>query len=451
MNGFRGILLQAAALIASTGIVVGAAQAIDLPEPMTNDGFHDEGQPNEAKVALGRDLFFDKVLSGNKNIACATCHHPLLATGDGLSLSTGEGGSGLGPAREAGTIVERVPRNAPPLFGLGAKEFKFVFHDRRIQVTEDRFVTPAGDLLPEGLENALAAQAMFPVTSATEMAGLPDQLENEIAPHAEIEDFPSIWNALAQRLRNIDDYVAQFVDVFDDVNSAEDITYVHAANAIAAFEMATWRGDDTPFNSYLKGDKSALTLVQKQGMQLFYGRANCASCHTGVLGSDQQCHSIAMPQVGPGKGQGVDGIEDLGCGAIEANQNGKDYTFRTPPLLHVFETGPYGHDGAYATLSSVIQQHVLPKRSIVSYYCGDQLVLSSSQELNHIDCLAHNNQTLRDRVARSRDVNVPWLTGGELVALLAFLKAWTSESGADPLDQAAIVPATVPSGLPVDD
>lgn len=74
-----------------------------------------------AKVALGEALMFDKVLSGDKNIACATCHHPQLASADGLSTSIGTGGLGLGPARTGPLIA----RNAPPLWNRSSMETFF--------------------------------------------------------------------------------------------------------------------------------------------------------------------------------------------------------------------------------------------------------------------------------------------------------------------------------------
>ena len=70
-----------------------------------------------AKEALGKLLMFDKILSGNRNISCGTCHHHDHGGSDGLSLGIGEGGTGVGPERTAGTgadrIKKRIPRNAP--------------------------------------------------------------------------------------------------------------------------------------------------------------------------------------------------------------------------------------------------------------------------------------------------------------------------------------------------
>jgi len=198
---------------------------IHFLSPVEDADFHDNGEPDHLKVELGRNLFFDKILSGNKNISCATCHHSLTDTGDGLSLSVGEGGRGLGITRDTGSgtdeIVERVPRNAPPIFNLGAMEFTKMFHDGRVQIDQTKpsgFASPAGDNLPVNLVNVLAAQAMFPVTSLTEMAGQAG--ENSIADEAGVGNLAGadgVWAQLADRLKGIPEYVDMFISAFDDI------------------------------------------------------------------------------------------------------------------------------------------------------------------------------------------------------------------------------------------
>ena len=93
-------------------------------------------QFSDKQVEVGRLLFFDKILSGNRNISCSTCHHPHLGTTDQLSLGVGEGGVGIGPNRTTGSgsnrIKRRVPRNAPALWNLGAREIDTLMHDGRI-------------------------------------------------------------------------------------------------------------------------------------------------------------------------------------------------------------------------------------------------------------------------------------------------------------------------------
>jgi len=235
-----------AAFLAATSLCSVASAGHYLPDPLQDQDF---AAASELKIELGKQLFFDKILSGNLNISCATCHHPFAGTGDGLSLSVGEGARGTGVARDTGTgldaVHERVPRNAPAIFNLGALEFTTLFHDGRIQPDPDSpggIASPAGTQLPFGLDNALAAQAMFPVTSGTEMAGQPG--ENPIADAAAsgmLAGPDGVWEQLAERLRGIDGYVTQFIAAFDDISDAQDIRLVHAANAIAAFEAVAWR------------------------------------------------------------------------------------------------------------------------------------------------------------------------------------------------------------------
>lgn len=127
---------------------------LKLPEPLVVDQF----LPAERKQAeLGRLLFYDKILSGNSNISCATCHHHDLNGTDGLSLGIGEGGEGLGRNRTTGTgsnrIKERIPRNSPALWNLGHQSIETLFHDGRLAISTDGFVSPAGEQLPAGLNH----------------------------------------------------------------------------------------------------------------------------------------------------------------------------------------------------------------------------------------------------------------------------------------------------------
>jgi cytochrome c peroxidase len=407
--------------------------------------------PDPAKVELGKFLFFDKLLSGNKNISCATCHHALTDTGDGLSLSVGEGGTGLGVTRDTGElagtpIVERVPRNAPPVFGLGTAGFERMFHDGRVAVDPSQpsgFISPAGTDLPMDLDNVLAAQAMFPVTSGTEMAGQAG--ENLVANAAAAGDLPLVWDLLAQRLQNpANNYVDLFIAAFADVHSANDITYVHVANAIAAFEDSAWRAANSPFQRFLRGDRRAMTFAAKKGMQLFYGKARCANCHSGLLQTDQEFHAIAMPQIGPGKGDGSDGHEDFGREQVTGNPADR-YKFRTPPLRNVALTGPWGHDGAYNTLRGVVEHHLNAPYSLFSYETS-QAVLPSRPDLDALDFIVQNDPARLLEIAARCELQPIDLTEKEIDRLIEFLHALTDPAS---LDLRSDVPKSVPSGLPL--
>jgi len=425
----------------------------NMPEAVTDQDYYNNGAPNPAKVELGNFLFFEKELSGNRNISCATCHHTLTDTGDGLSLPIGEGARGLGVIRDTGSggdaVHERVPRNAPPVFNLGAREFVTLFHDGRVQVDASQpsgFRSPAGDDLPMNLENVLAAQAMFPVTSATEMAGQAG--ENSVADAAAAGNLAGpggLWGQLADRLRVIPEYVALFIEAFDDINSASDITYAHAANAIAAFEAFAWRADNSPFDRYLRGDKKSMSPAARKGFYLFYGKAGCSQCHSGVFQTDHQFHAIAMPQIGPGKGHGVDGNEDFGREAVSGN--GQDrFRFRTPTLRNVVLTGPWGHSGAFNSLKEMVLHHLNPQASLENYDVS-QVVLPSRADLDVLDFAVHNDSEKRAAIASANELPAnKRLRARDIKYLMAFLQALTDPGSIDLRND---TPKQLHSGLPL--
>ncbi|MEN8176149.1 MAG: cytochrome c peroxidase [Pseudomonadota bacterium] len=431
--------------------------ALALPMTVSAMNFGGGNPIPEEKVALGKQLFHDKELSGNRNISCATCHHPLTDTGDGLSLPIGEGGVGLGVTRDTGSkqdaVHERVPRNAPPVFMLGSKELTHMFHDGRVALQDDfpsGVKTPAGHDLPDTLENIVAAQAMFPVTSPTEMAG--QGSENSIARAAADGNLAGpggVWELLAARLQAIPGYVDMFIEAFDDVKRAKDITYAHAANAIAAFEIEAWRANRSPYDAYLEGDNQALNRHEKDGLSLFFGKAGCAECHSGELFSDMDFHAIAMPQTGPGRGDGPDGHDDFGREQVTRDEEDL-YRFRTPPLRNVALTAPYGHAGAYDTLEDVVLHHLDPEASLWAYhhedYCREKPVLPSREDLDALDCVVMDDEDRVEDIAEANELDPVSLTDAEVDDLIAFLHALTDKST---IDLRRDVPKSLPSDLPL--
>jgi len=401
-------------------------------------------EPAAAKVALGQVLMFDKEISGNRDIDCATCHHPLTHTSDALSVSLGTGGHGLGPARVRGAGRNLIPRNAPDVFNRGVPQWRTMFWDMRASGTvETGFVSPAGAKLPPGLESILAVQAMFPVTSNDEMRGTPGDLDvlgaaNEIAT-IDPTDFPAIWEALTQRLLAIPEYVTLFNAAFPEVPTA-DLGFQHAANAIAAFEIKAWTYLDSPWDRYVAGDDSALPDDAKRGAMLFYGSAGCARCHSGNLLTDQQAHDIGVPQVGPGKGSVAP--QDYGHGLVTGNAADR-YTFRTPPLRNVALTGPWMHDGAFITLRAAVEHVLDPAPSLRNY--------DPTQLAPDMQGTCQNDDATLNAILRNLDPDVATpilLPPQDIDRLVTFLEALTDPQAAD---LSASVPVSVPSGLPVYD
>ncbi len=391
------------------------------------------------KVALGRLLMYDKELSGNRDIACATCHRGTLETTDKLSLSIGTGGKGSGTNRTMGINRNRVPRNAPEVFNRGAPEWHSMFWDSRVSGDPIHgFKTPAGNLLPKGLENVLAAQAMFPVTSDDEMRGRAGDKDvngqvNEIAA-IDGTDLPAIWDAIMKRLLAIKFYERAFAKVYPNVPKSQ-LGFQHAANAIAAFEIDAWTTPNSPFDQYLAGNKDALSDAAKRGGILFYGKANCVACHSGNLLTDQKHHNIAAPQIGPGKGSKAP--LDLGL-FLETKNRADLFAFRTPPLRNVSLTGPYMHNGAYTNLEAAVR-HYNNVADAVKNYDVNQLEPS----LRSTVLKKYPAVFLATLDPQIKTLN---LSDTEINELLAFLEALT-----DPVDLSLNIPKIVPSGLPVAD
>ncbi len=443
-------IVVAAGVVAWLVAAVGApalVAAAELPPPMSDSDFRPF---DERRAALGRLLFYDKILSGNRNISCGTCHHHDLAGSDGLSLGVGEGGVGLGPERVIPTGVDqpnkRVPRNANALFNLGHRDVRVLFHDGRVSdddVYGTGFNTPAEEWLPPGLQSVLAAQALFPVTSPVEMAGTPE--ENDIGA-VRNKRIDRVWPVLVARLTAIPDYVDRFRAAWPDIASAEDISIVHVGNAIDDFINSEWRSFTSPFDAYLAGDATALDPQAEKGLRLFYGKAGCAGCHAGPLLTDQDFHALALPPFGPGRVRAFDPrVRDVGR-MSESDRIEDAYRFRTPSLRNVAETGPWGHNGAYGTLDGMVRHHLDPLAAL-DRWDRRQLVLPRNASFAATDFAVWEDRFEMARFRRAVDITPVELTDAEVDALVAFL---TSLSDDKALAGRLGRPESVPSGLSVD-
>ncbi|WP_335339560.1 cytochrome-c peroxidase [Falsihalocynthiibacter arcticus] len=416
----------------------------ELPAPLTPEDFivFDAKQ-----AAIGQLLFYDKILSGNRNIACSTCHHPKFGTSDGLSLGIGEGGVGLGIDRTAGSgdsaIKKRIPRNAPALWNLGAKSLHTMFHDGRLSIDDkyaNGFDSPAEEWLPQGLETLLAAQAVFPLTAQFEMAGNPSENEVTGAVHDRID---AGWPILAKRVRIIPAYGSAFVDAFDHIDTLEQVTIVEIANALAAFMGLEWQSFDSPYDQYIQGDTAALNATETAGMTLFFGKAQCSSCHAGSLLTDQKFHALALPAFGPGRTRRFDPMpRDVGrMGKSDRQEDA--YRFRTPMLRNIEKTAPYGHNGAYPTLEGIVRHHIEAK----PIWARDLLVLPDAAWISQVDFAIQSDTREMERQRRVRDTVPLALSDSEITEIVAFLEALTGTTLNDPRFG---IPKSVPSGLPLD-
>jgi cytochrome c peroxidase len=398
-----------------------------------------------ARVELGRLLFYDPILSGNQGVACATCHAARFGTADGVSLGIGDGGIGLGPDRRIdpdNPPEQRVPRNSPGLFNLGASEFTVMFHDGRLEADPARpggIRTPLGDNMVEGFASVLAAQAMFPVLSADEMAG--HYSENAIAQAVRMGQLSlpgGAWDRITARVVEIPEYRDRFDTV---LGAGAPVEFTDIANAIAEFVAFEWRADDSPFDRYLAG--GALAPAAERGRALFYGTAGCSACHAGRFQTDFQFYAIAMPQIGPGKAARFeDNARDEGRMRVTGDP-ADAYAFRTPSLRNVTLTAPYGHSGAYATLEGVIRHHLDPVTALMAYD-RSQAILPDLAGVSDWRILEDSAEM---RAIADANMLVPMvLEDPQIADLIAFLEALT-EPGSQ--DGRLGVPDIVPSGLPV--
>lgn len=393
----------------------------------------------DAMWTLGQALAFDKILSGNGDVSCMTCHHPTVGTDDDRSLPLGVGGEGLGAERTGGALI---PRNAPALFNLHA--YRTMFWDSRVQREDGAIVTPAEGHIDEEMlvvlegsaHGLVSAQALFPVTSREEMRGHAG--ENELADFAD-DDFSGIWGALMLRLAQAGEYPELFEAAYPGTNF-EDMSFAHAANAIASFEVAAFESRLSPWERFLDGDDAAMSEPQLRGAVDFFERG-CASCHSGVGLSDFRHHNIGMPQFGPGKGHGDQGNDDFGRGGVTAQAQDR-YAFRTPVLTNTELTAPYGHAGQFSSLEKHIEHYADPAASLDGYDIEEELGEPGLWGLfvDNIDAV------LADLSPRVRRVRLRTDDEEAVEALVEFMGALTDE---DMTALAGVTPESVPSGLPV--
>ncbi len=237
------------------------------------------------RVKLGKHLFYDPILSRDSTISCATCHQQKLAFTDGLPKSQG-------------IRNEFVKRNAPTLTNVGNRKH----------------------LLLDGVNPSLESQVGVPVQEHSEF------------------DFHTLL--ILDRLARIPNYVE-----WAEKGYGTAITERVFLNSIASFER-TLISDQSPFDSYQNGNKTALTASQKRGMDLFFNRLHCAQCHNGPDFTNERFTNNGLYEV----------YADTGRMRLTEKEVDRGI-FRVPTLRNIAVTGPYMHDGSIGSLLEVIQHY----------------------------------------------------------------------------------------------
>ncbi|PIE36770.1 MAG: hypothetical protein CSA54_03375 [Gammaproteobacteria bacterium] len=405
--------------------------------------------PDEPLVQLGKKLFFSTSLSGNGDVACVSCHHPALGGGDQLSLPIGIDATLpelLGPGRRVDSAKVQthsnsqdpgpnVPRNSPSTFNTNYYQ-NALFWDGRVRFGVDESGATrydGGIVTPDSLfattdsaasDDLLFAQSRFPVTSGQEMLGFAKAHYHNDDVRAEIE----------RKLRAAPVWLAEFRQAFAQPKaSAQDLlSFSHLSAALAAYQ----RSQDfvnTPWRDYVSGRLSALSEQQKQGALLFFqgkpGAAHsCASCHRGDFFTDERYYNLALPQFGPGKDKLKN---DYGRKRVTRRPEDK-FRFRTPTLLNTTETGPYGHNGAYATLKGILKHHVDAAQAIADYdYDLQHLPQYRDFPVTH-PYIESNTRYALEQAQKTADLPQLLYSDDELDKIEAFLHALT-----DPCTQQA--------------
>jgi cytochrome c peroxidase len=296
---------------------------LGLPADLWEELIPKDNPMTAEKVALGEKLYFDKRLSDDRTVSCATCHDPATALADSNAV-------GVGLANKKGA------RNSPTVLNAMFMESQFW----------------------DGRAASLEEQAKLPLINPIEM-GMKDH------------------TFVVTRVREVPEYRTEFAAVF----GREGITIDTIAKAIAAFERTQLSGN-SPFDRFIAGDQKAISRSAQRGWELFNGKARCISCHAfnqsspfftdfkfhniGVAAKDQNFPALArraraLLDAEPARAAHVldemalaPGFSELGRYLV--TKQPKDIgAFKTSTLRDIELTAPYMHNGQEKTLLDVMK------------------------------------------------------------------------------------------------
>ncbi len=283
-----------------------------LPEKVI---FPENNPYSVEKAELGKLLFYDPILSGNKDVACATCHHPDNGYSEFLDISIGVNGDGLGSKRSFNfpNDIPFVKRNSQSILNTAFNGIS----------NSDHFIPSNAPMFWDLRSKSLESQSLEPIKAFEEMRGHSFD-EKQILPK------------IIKRLKENSQYKVLFGMAFDE---KDPINEQNLAKAIAIFER-TLIANNSRFDQYMRGDKTALSMRELEGLQLFL-KAGCSKCHNGPMLSDFKPHTL-----------GIKDNEKLT--QIDKGFKNK-FQFRTPSLRNLRFTAPYMHNGEVKTLQNVLE------------------------------------------------------------------------------------------------
>ncbi|TMU56604.1 cytochrome-c peroxidase [Flagellimonas algicola] len=285
----------------------------EVPYPQDNP-------PSRDKEILGKLLFYDPILSGDKDVSCATCHHPEMGYAEFLDISIGPNAQGMGSKRNflEPNSIPFVKRNAQTILNTA-------FNGMQGHQTVEAKNAP---MFWDDRVQSLEKQALEPIKALEEMRG----------PHFTEEE---ILQVVVGRLQHIPEYQELFKKAFDGENP---ISVSNLGKAIASFER-TLVANNSRFDQYMNGDRSAISLLEKDGFEQFK-KVGCANCHNGPMFSDYKFHVLGVPE------NKKLPLPDLGRAD---KQRVDSFAFRTPSLRNLRFTAPYMHNGSFMDLRRVLE------------------------------------------------------------------------------------------------
>jgi cytochrome c peroxidase len=434
------------------------------------------GRPIDPRLAnLGRLLWFDTSGGLHNDNTCGGCHSPANGFGDSQSIAIGvQNNNRVGPHRAGPRNQRRTPTAAN-----AALYPRLMWNGRFSAPSGDPFDNSQGYLFPapEGstkfppfdpdVSHLLIAQAHIPPTELVEVAGFTgtagtigpafDQFDDGLGETVPLPDGSGFRNepirqAVLARLNASPAYRALFGEIFPDVAAGAPIDFTMFGRAIAEFEF-TLIFADAPVDRFARGDRQAMTVPQKQGALVFFGKGQCSSCHavagpSNEMFSDFQMHVVGVPQIAPDFGAETGNVifdgpgqdEDFGLEQVTGLSEDR-YKFRTSPIRNAALQPAFFHNGAFTRLEDAIRHHLDVFESARGYSpvrAGVDRDLT--RRLGPIE-------RVLDRIDPLLATPID-LSAREFNALVAFVRDGLLDERAKRQSLCGLIPAAVPSGFP---
>lgn len=304
MTRALGAAVLAAAFVTACSEPAGTTPANDSPTPWPVTAFPElpeiMSDVPEARIELGHMLFFDPILSVDRETACVTCHSEQWGMSDALRRAVGHGAGLLaGPGRRG---PNELRRNSSSLYNLAFRE----------------------TLLLDGRATTLEEQALFPLVADDEMGVDPATVVNELAA--------------------IPEYVALFEEAFPNDPS---VSIQNLAAALAAYQR-TFISDRSTYDAYVSGRTGLMTDEQIEGMFRF-AEMGCDGCHTPPLFESETFANRNVPD--------AEGVVDYGLQEHTGLEEDRG-KFRAVTLRNLMSTSPYFHNGAMTRMDDAIRHEL---------------------------------------------------------------------------------------------